>query len=278
MATVKKVALTDAPSTKKARTIHKKKLSSTLNATTTTLTTTTTDKSTRVEEPILSKSLLAAQKKLAGAQFRWLNEQLYSTPSSAAVELFAEDPALFDVYHEGFRHQVESWPVHPLDLIIEELRATKGPRVVGDFGCGEARLARTLLASGRFTVHSFDLVAPNELVTAADIKCVPLPDACLDVAVFCLALMGTNVADFLLEAFRTLKPGGLLIIAEVRSRFDSCPPERFSRLVESLGFRSLSHKLPSKMFNMFHFRKTDSPKPLPSNLSIPLKACQYKKR
>ncbi len=41
----------------------------------------------------------------------------------------------------------------------------------------------------------------------------------VDVAVFCLALMGTDYGSFLEEAFRVLKPGGWLWIAEVRSRF-----------------------------------------------------------
>jgi ribosomal RNA-processing protein 8 len=31
--------------------------------------------------------------------------------------------------------------------------------------------------------------------------------------------MGTNISDFLKEAYRILKPGGVMRIAEVRSRF-----------------------------------------------------------
>lgn len=34
---------------------------------------------------------------------------------------------------------------------------------------------------------------------------VPLNDASVDLAVFCLSLMGTNLADFLAEANRVLK-------------------------------------------------------------------------
>ena len=41
-------------------------------------------------------------------------------------------------------------------------------------------------------VHSFDLVAKFPHITATDMAKVPLPDACVDVGVFCLALMGTN--------------------------------------------------------------------------------------
>jgi hypothetical protein len=37
------------------------------------------------------------RKKLDGARFRWINEQLYTTDSREAVRLVSEDPALFDV-------------------------------------------------------------------------------------------------------------------------------------------------------------------------------------
>lgn len=59
-------------------------------------------------------------------------------------------------------------------------------------------------------VHSFDLVSPNPLVTACDMAHVPIKDASVHVAVFCLSLMGTNLADFLREAHRVLVPGGLV--------------------------------------------------------------------
>lgn len=36
-------------------------------------------------------------KKLAGAKFRWINEQLYTTDSSAAVHLFQEKPEMFQI-------------------------------------------------------------------------------------------------------------------------------------------------------------------------------------
>ena len=59
-------------------------------------------------------------------------------------------------------------------------------------------------------MHSFDLVAANERVVACDMASVPLPDGCVDVAVFCLSLMGTNLADYLREAKRVLRPSGIL--------------------------------------------------------------------
>ena len=62
------------------------------------------------------------------------------------------------------------------------------------------------------TVHSFDHVAVNDSVTACDIADVPIDDGELDVAVFCLSLMGSNFTDYLKEAHRTLKLDGRRII------------------------------------------------------------------
>lgn len=44
--------------------------------------------------------------KLDGAQFRWINEQLYTTTGTEALELLQANPEYFDIYHKGFRSQV----------------------------------------------------------------------------------------------------------------------------------------------------------------------------
>ena len=51
---------------------------------------------------------------------------------------------------------------------------------IGDFGCGEARLAAELMRNpgrDKVLVHSFDLVAANTLITACDIAhvCIKCP-------------------------------------------------------------------------------------------------------
>jgi ribosomal RNA-processing protein 8 len=186
----------------------------------------------------------AFQERLTGSRFRILNEELYTSTSATAFQRFQQNPSLFDEYHEGFRHQVEQWPINPVRIIVEQLtqlyltkvNAEKSNKkmkkiVVADFGCGEAELAKQLLlirdsGSNRcpFTLHSFDLVAkgPNsQLITACDAAHTPLPAGTVDYGIFCLALMGTNLADFIREGHRVLKPDGRLFIAEVRSRFES---------------------------------------------------------
>jgi ribosomal RNA-processing protein 8 len=148
-------------------------------------------------------------KKLAGAKFRWINEQLYTTDSSHAVKLFKEKPEMFRIYHEGFRSQVEEWPTNPVDVFIKYLR-TKGPEtVVADMGCGDGKIAQELHKN--LKIHSFDLVAPNKFITACDIARVPLKAGSVDIVIFCLSLMGVNFMDFLQEAFRILKDGYALM-------------------------------------------------------------------
>jgi ubiquinone/menaquinone biosynthesis C-methylase UbiE len=74
----------------------------------------------------------------------------------------------------------------------------------------------------------------NEIVIAGDMANVPLEDESLDAAIFCLSLMGTNITDYILEAFRTLKLDGHMHIIESTSRFKD--KEQFMKQLEKIGF------------------------------------------
>lgn len=215
------------------------------------------------------------QAKLQGARFRFLNEKLYTCTGTEALEFMKDDASNFYAYHEGYRSQVEKWPQNPLDIFIRYLKS-KPKLVVGDFGCGEARLAKSVPNK----VHSFDLVAANEHIVACDIANVPLPDTCLDVAVFCLSLMGVNFIDFLAEAFRTLKLNGELKIAEVRSRFPKNSYTSFIADVVKMGFKLTRQDEKNKMFVLFDFVKVGKGKRAAgvASSSGSLQACIYKRR
>lgn len=64
--------------------------------------------------PVISEQKM----KLKSAQFRHLNEQLYTQTGSQSFKMFKKDPEAFKVYHEGFKSQAGKWPVDPLNLII----------------------------------------------------------------------------------------------------------------------------------------------------------------
>jgi ribosomal RNA-processing protein 8 len=183
---------------------------------------------------------------------------------------------------------VEQWPENPVNVIAKWLAKNfqkQSPCVVADFGCGDAALAQKLVGYKHkgtcpFRVHSFDLVASSDLVTACDMAHVPLPPKTVDVAVFCLSLMGTNLADFLREAHRVLKETGVLKIAEIRSRFESTDKKDelkdFVQVLDKLGFKCLKTDLSNKMFVMLEC-KTNGKKPK-ADLSYTAKPCIYKRR
>lgn len=59
---------------------------------------------------------------LSGAQFRTLNQSLYTLPSSKAVEMVKNEPKLMEAYHQGFRDQTKKWPAKPVEIIARKLR------------------------------------------------------------------------------------------------------------------------------------------------------------
>mmetsp|Transcript_5510 Transcript_5510/g.6372 ORF Transcript_5510/g.6372 Transcript_5510/m.6372 type:complete len:364 (-) Transcript_5510:42-1133(-) len=303
--------------------------------------------------------------RLAGSRFRELNEDLYTTNSSSAFERFQKNPELFDQYHEGFRTQVMSWPINPVDVVYKWILSVNRSRpkeeqkssklTIADFGCGDAKLAEKLLkikapGSGKsrarkrrkkqkenasdeknkneesssddsssyaFKVHSFDLVANgNPNIQPCDMSNVPLEDGTVDIGVFVLALMGTNIADFIREAHRVLTPDGKLKIAEVRSRFESGTMEEsnkdankssskkggrdqknkgknskftysskrsddsllkeFLDVMQDLGFRCTKKDRGNKMFILLEFEKTG--KSPSKDAAFTAKPCIYKRR
>lgn len=227
------------------------------------------------------KGAMTPRERLAAAEFRFLNEQLYTTTAKEASELFTAYPDKFDTYHQGFEIQVQKWPVNPLDLIIADIKSraeSNQKLIVADMGCGVARLSLEL---SDLTVHSFDLVSPNERVVACDIAKVPLESSSVDVVVFCLSLMGTDFVRFLKEARRILKPTGLLKIAEVESRFASV--NKFTKLVSQMGFKLRCKNIENQYFFLFDFGKVEDVPVTPAFRLLHhgpnvLKPCLYKRR
>lgn len=212
------------------------------------------------------------ERRLEAARFRYINELLYSTASGEARRMFQQDPQAFWVYHKGYTAQVQRWPANPVDDIISYIKKKSPTLVVADFGCGDCKIARSV----KNKVHSFDLAATCELVTVCDMAKVPLGDCSVDIAVFCLSLMGTNLAEFLAEANRVLKMRGILKIAEVASRFDNV--QNFISALAGLGFKMTAKDTENSHFFSFEFLKTgDAPQNVKKS-GLQLKPCLYKKR
>lgn len=110
-------------------------------------------------------------------------------------------------------------------------------------------------------------------------------DNSVDAAVFCLALMGTDYSSFVAEACRVLRMGGLLWIAEVRSRFaDNSKADQGSDVFESfvaalkrLGLQVTKQDSSNTMFVVFEAKKVAER----HNVTVQwpeLKPCMYKRR
>ncbi|KAI4338847.1 hypothetical protein MLD38_023855 [Melastoma candidum] len=217
--------------------------------------------------------------RLSGGHFRMINEKLYTCSGREAFSYFRENPSLFNMYHSGYQAQMTQWPQQPVNEIIGWLQCGSPSLVVADFGCGDARLAKSV----KNKVFSFDLVSNDPDVIACDMSKTGLDCACVDVAVFCLSLMGTNYQNYLIEAHRVLKSGGWLLIAEVKSRMDpktgGADPEIFVKAVCDLGFTSALKDFSNKMFVLFHFNKRDGKNLKRKDIVWPeLKPCIYKRR
>lgn len=233
--------------------------------------------------------------KLSGARFRWINETLYTSTGSDALQLIKEKPEMFDEYHAGFRSQVADWPSNPIDIykarLEEVVKSASGKKlVVADLGCGEAMLAKRMLEldpqGKRVSVKSFDLYAANERIVAADIAALPLPVHSVDVALFCLSLMGTDFMSFLREAHRILRPDGRLWVSEIKSRFGDVDAKKFIDALAQIGFRLTEADRSNKMFINLDFVKVKPAGPAASTavkennhkVGMLLKPCTYKRR
>ncbi|GFR05785.1 ribosomal RNA-processing protein 8, partial [Trichonephila clavata] len=202
-----------------------------------------------------------------------LNEKLYTETGKESFEYFKQNNDEFQDYHLGFRQQVSKWPMNPVNEIISDLQKLKGNVVIADLGCGDAKIAQVFPNK---TVHSFDLVPLNEHVKACDISKIPLQNESVDVAVFCLSLMGTNLKDYLWEAFRILKVGGTLKIAEIESRIEDL--QHLIKYLKFFGFALEKKNTKHKMFVFLDLRKEKKKCKYGKLPNITLRPCLYKKR
>lgn len=146
--------------------------------------------------------------------FSKMNARWNTSYSSTTFQRLQNNPEEWMQYHTLYQEARKTWSVIPYQETIKWLEK-RSNLVVGDFGCGEAIIAKSLFE--KHTIHSFDYIALNDSVTECDISKVPLEDSELDVAVFNLSLMGLNSKDYLQEAVRTLKLDGQLWIYETET-------------------------------------------------------------
>lgn len=166
--------------------------------------------------------------------FSKINHRWNASSSSNTHQRLKENVEEWQHYHALYREARKDWKIIPYEEMIKWAEQ-RSDYVIGDFGCGEAMLAKELAEI--HTVHSFDHVAINEDVTVCDLAEIPLEDQTLDIAIFCLSLMGNNFTEYIQEAHRVLKLDGQLHIIEATSRFKD--RDSFAKELRKIGFRAV---------------------------------------
>lgn len=189
---------------------------------------------------------------------------------------------------------MQSWPTNPIDIFIKHVSSVSKSKkniVVADLGCGDAALAQHFQKKKGIKIHCFDLVKVNDFVQVCDMANVPLEDESVDIAIFCLSLMGTNFLAFIREACRytklqyplrsnwSLTVSGEIWIAEIKSRFMDPTFNTFIQRLSDMGLKLLELNQKEKMFVIMRFEKiTVVEDDTDANEEALLKACLYKKR
>ncbi|CAN5166409.1 hypothetical protein BH11MYX1_BH11MYX1_55140 [soil metagenome] len=92
---------------------------------------------------------------------------------------------------------------------------------------------------------------------ACDIAHVPLEDESLDLAIFCLSLMGSNFTDYVREAHRCLRLDGTIHIWEAASYFDNV--QTFCAALGRLGFEVTSPNTEGAFVRIYAIKNAKKP-------------------
>jgi len=180
------------------------------------------------------------KRKVKFGGFSDLNAKINTEKSETTHKRMTKNPEEWHEYHRLLRKQKENWNIVPDEYWIKKIKGLSDRLFIGDFGCGEAKIAEAIGSR----VKSFDHVAIDSNVMVGDMKDVSeyVKDGGLDVAVFCLSLMGKNWEDYLKEATRCLAvKTGFLFITET-TRLLSSRLKSLRDIIKQNGFEIVSDK------------------------------------
>jgi superfamily II DNA or RNA helicase len=167
--------------------------------------------------------------------FSKLNRKINTENSKTTHGRMLKNPDEWKEYHRQYREARKTWNVIPYEVWIDKIKKMAPNTIVGDFGCGEAKIAEAI--GNR--VKNFDHVSIDANVESCDMKSVPVESGTLNVAVFSLSLMGKDWQAYLKEAARCLSVGGYLYISETTNSLT----ERLEKLRDTIqenGFKIFS--------------------------------------
>jgi len=144
--------------------------------------------------------------------FSKLNQRINTENSSTTHQRMLTNPEEWHEYHRKYREERQKWTVIPFNEWIKKIKKLSDRFIIGDFGCGEAKIAEAIGSR----VISLDHVAIDSRVISCDMSNVSeyIKNGGLDVAIFSLSLMGKDWENYIKEASRCLNENGLLYISE----------------------------------------------------------------
>jgi len=157
-----------------------------------------------------------------------------TTRSSETFKRLQADPEEWVLYQTLLQQTEVESKEDPLKVLAQWLK-NRPDWTVGDFGCGTLRMKKLIENS----VIAMDFVASDASVLACDMAHTSVPEQALDVAVFVNSIMGANFPDYFKEAFRLLKFGGHLKIAEKTRLWADSKAKPITDALNAAGFRLL---------------------------------------
>ena len=146
-----------------------------------------------------------------------IHQKANTSTSFHMNEYFTSNPNKWKEYHKIREENKKSWTEDPLDVIAEKLNKNTN-QTIADLGCGMNQLKNKVKGFSKW--YSFDHYSEDDTVIKADISNLKeyLCDNTIDSAVFCMSLWGTNYMDYIKEAYRYMKLGGIMYVVEPKDK------------------------------------------------------------
>jgi len=160
-------------------------------------------------------------------------EKINAEDSSITHQRMLKNPEEWHEYHRNYRDEQKNLKVIPFNEWIKRIKKLPEHFIVGDFGCGEAKVAEIFGSR----VLSFDHVAMDSSIISCDMSDISdyVTNDEFGVALLSSSLIGKNWQDYLKEASRCLKDEGLLFISETTK--SSSKLENIRNEIKKLGFK-----------------------------------------